>query len=136
MKYTVISLFISLLFIQGCGGDKHESSAKNSMPADSILSRDRMIQLLTDVQIAEGALLHNRNLGKERLANVEFYYAGIFHKYRISRSCYLANLKHYQQDPAGFVKIYNAVVQKITEREKNYDPKGRSKLGVNSDRID
>lgn len=136
MKYLALSLLVFLLLLQGCGGDKTVSDQAGTFPADSILKRDRMILLLTDVQIAEAALLLNRNRGKERRSDVDYYYAGIFHKYGISRACYLASLKHYQQEPSEFVKMYEVVIQRITDREKNYDPKGRSNLGVNSNRIE
>lgn len=133
MKKTAYCFVVFLLLLQGCGGKENVPVMAENLPADSILGRDRMIDLLTDVQIAEGAMLLNRNRGTERKSDVAYYYSAIFHKYRISRSCYLGNVKHYQKDPADFVKMYDAVIKKIAERGKNYDPKIWLKLGVNRD---
>jgi len=128
-------LFFLLFLMQACQGDKKASVKTGIYPADSILPSERMISILTDVQVVEGALLLKRNRGQERKTDVNFYYAGIFHKYRISRSCYLFNLKYYQQDPATFVKIYDEVIQRLTIREHNYDRKHGSNLGVSRNRV-
>ncbi len=136
MQNTAFVFVVILFLLTGCRGDEKSPATAVILSADSVLSHDRMVSLLTDVQVAEGALTLKRNQGKETQHAAEFLYAGIFHKYRISRGCYTANLSHYQKDPVAFVKMYDEVIKRLTDRENNYDPKRRSKPGVSSDRID
>lgn len=136
MMRIVLGISLSILLFMGCGKRTEEPDRAAIFPADSILSRDKMISLLTDVQIVEGALVLHRNRGLSTSDEAGLYYAALFHKYKISRRCYLANVKHYQQDQEDFVKMYDVVVQRITSRQQNYDPKLWSKFGINSGRID
>jgi hypothetical protein len=136
MQNTALLFVVFLFLLQGCRGDEKSPEATVVFSADSILSHDKMVSLLADVQIAEGALTLKKNQGKETSRAAEFFYAGIFHKYRISRDCYTANLTHYQQDPVAFVKMYDEVIKRLADRESNYDAKRKSKPGVSSDRID
>jgi hypothetical protein len=132
----VFGAILIMLLLPGCSEQEKVSPTSELFPADSILSRDRMISLLTDVQIIEGALVLHRNRGLSTSDDAGLYYAALFHKYRISRRCYLENIKYYQEDPEDFVKMYDVVVQRITNRQQNYDPKLWSKFGINSGRID
>lgn len=135
MNRLLFGLLTIVLLLSGCGDQAQKGEVVSDMPADSLLSRDEMISLLTDVQVIEGALVHQRNRGLPTEEDAKLFYAALFHKYGISRGCYLANVQHYQQDHEEFAKMYNVVVQRITDRQNNYDPKKLSKFGVNSDSV-
>jgi len=91
--------------------------------ADSIISRDSIVLILVVTHLAEAALIRQRNEGKENPALARYYYGGIFNKYRISQARFNANLTFYRTDPGEFSKMYEEVIARITERQKNYTPK-------------
>lgn len=134
MKVLFASLLVLITALSCSRGS--DTPVAGGFPADSLLSRDRMVQLMTDVEIIEAALMVDRNGGKESFGKQNALFNLVFHKYRISRKCYQANVSHYQKDPEAFLKMYEEVVQRLAVRAGNYDPKVNSTTGVSSDRVD
>jgi len=120
MKFLFpLALFLSL---NACGtsGDAPENAGARD---DSVISREIMIRVLVDTHLAEASLVLQRNEGKEDPALARHYYDGIFDKYKISRKKYNTSLEYYHKNPEECSKMYEKVVELITERQKNYTPK-------------
>ena len=114
-----ILLFLSLLLLLACTTD-HQPVEAQLIPADSIIPEEQMVLILADVHIIEAAMVIERNRGGNANSQADFYYAGLFKKYRISRKRYQQNLEYYRDDPDTFSKLYENVIRELTEREKNF----------------
>lgn len=117
---VAVCLFFLLV---SCAEKKDVPATGDSMAPDSLISREKMIRILTDVHIIEAALLLERNEGQKSKDKPGFYYEGIFKKYHISRNRYDANLKHYSQNPSEMAGMYDKVIQEIENRQKKFPSK-------------
>jgi len=112
-------LFLPLLLLLACTTDQQPVETQ-LIPVDSIIPEQQMVLILADAHIIEAAMTIERNRGKNANSLADFYYAGLFKKFRISRKRYQQNLEYYQDDPDRFNKIYEDVIRELTEREKNF----------------
>ena len=120
-----ILLVFSLLLLFACTRDQQPVEAE-LMPADSIIPEGEMVLLLADVHIIEAALTIERNRGQDADSLANYYYSGVFKKYRISRKRYQENLEYYRKDPDGFFILYGKVNKELIDRETNFvKPKSR-----------
>jgi len=110
------------LLLVSCGEKKDIPSTEVAMPADSLISSDRMVHILADVHIVEAALLMERNENHETPGKPDLYYRGIFTKYHISRERYDMNLKFYRQNPAKLTRMYDKVIMELETRQKMFHP--------------
>ncbi len=77
-------LVLSFLLIFGCVPDRQPGKEEVINP-DSIIPEAQMILLLADVHTIEAALLIARNKGDKTSAAGEYYYKGLFNKYKLFR---------------------------------------------------
>ncbi|MEI7500279.1 MAG: DUF4296 domain-containing protein [Bacteroidota bacterium] len=117
---VAVCLFLLLV---SCAEKKDFSSATNPMPADSLISSEKMIHILADVHMIEAALSIERNEGLDSKDKTIFYYEGIFNKYHISRGRYDANMKYYSQNPSEMLIMYDKVIREIESRQKKLPSK-------------
>lgn len=117
MRYFL--LFGLLLCIQACGTPEI-SPEKTGIPADSLISKEKMILVLADVHVIEAVLQTKRNRGKDPKDLIEPYYEKIFRKHGISKTRYDMSLRYYRKDPEQFSKMYDKVIQVISDRQKRY----------------
>ena len=82
-----------------------------------------MILILADVHVIEAAMLLDRNKGVSSRDKLDFYYTGIFRKYRISPERYDQNCMHYRQNPDNYAKMYEKVIALIEGRQKTISEK-------------
>jgi len=113
-----LAFIAAVLLLASCGEKKDITYREDTFPADSLISPDKMVLILTDVHVVEAALLLERNEGKESKEKPGFYYQGIFAKYHVSQQRYDENLRLYRQNPAAMIKIYEKVITMLEERKK------------------
>ena len=118
LKYQITICLCFLLV--SCMEKKEIPSGDASIPADSLISSEKMIHIIADVHVVEAALLLERNQEVETKANAEFYYQAIFRKNHISQTRYDENLRYYSQNPSEFVKMYDKVIQELENRQKQF----------------
>ena len=126
-----ILLFLPLLLLLACTSDQKPSEIQ-LIPADSIIPEELMVLILADVHFIEAAMVIERNRGKNANSQADFYYAGLFEKYKISRKRYQQNLEYYRDDPDTFHKLYEKVIKELTEREENFVKASRASAGLGS----
>ena len=114
-----LPLLFSFLLLLSCGTD-NESARTVTIPPDSIIPEAQMVLMLADVHMLEAALIVDRNRGKNVSDMADYYYAGLFRKYGVSRERYQLNQEYYRQDPDTFEKLYDKVIRELTDREKNF----------------
>ena len=109
----MIKLFYALffLFLAGC-------ISKSDTPPQGILSKEKMIEYLIDLQINE-AKLSTLSLPQDTVK--EFYdqlQHDLFRKHNIVDSVYYKSLAYYLYDVKEMEDIYGAVVDSLSLRER------------------
>ena len=112
--------FISLILIcclVSCNSHKTEARLEK-LPADSLISREKMIRILIDLHLVEATLQLQRNRGKDINLLTKEYYQWLYSRHHISKNRFMANFDYYSQDPEDFGKIYEIVLIELTDRWK------------------
>lgn len=115
----LIAVFLCLLLF-ACREKKDIPVSPYSISADSLISPNQMILILSDVHVVEAALQLE---GKEKIESKDKtgdYYQGIFNKYHISPERYGQSLTYYRQNPENFSKMYEKVIELLENRRKKF----------------
>ncbi len=118
MKRFVFIVFVLLLF-SDCG------NKSNTFVPDRLLSEQEMIDILTDVQIIEADINHQRTQEREHKDTIpskpidpvelsRSYYGQLFGHYGITDSIFSQNMRYYTERPAVLERIMDSVVQRLT----------------------
>jgi len=118
-RMRTLPLLFFLIVLVACTPEK-EPAVENSIPADSIIPEAQMVLMLADAHMIESALQIQRNKGKNVSPEADYYYAGLFKKYGVSKERYQQNLEFYRKDPRHYIKLYDKVIRELTERERNF----------------
>lgn len=119
MKRFFFIVFVLLLF-SACG-----NKSKTFAP-DRLLTEQEMIDLMTDVQIIEADINHQKTQEREANDSIktepkdfvrisEEYYRQLFEHYQITDSIFTQNIRYYTERPAVLEKIMDSVVQRLTK---------------------
>ncbi len=119
MKFLLPFLLVVTLLACGKSGP---AGAKAEMPKDSLITEAKMILMLADMHTVEALLLIRRNKGEDPQKTAAAYFSQLFRKYGVSRERFNMNLDYYRQDPEKFAKMYEYVVQVLTDRQRHFGP--------------
>jgi Domain of unknown function (DUF4296) len=109
------------LILTAC--ENHQSpSVGNSEKPDSIISRDQMIGILSDVHLTEAALAYLKTSGKQMKGLSNDYYKAVFSKYKISRKRFTSSFDYYKRDQEGLIKMYDEVIKKLEAKKSSGKP--------------
>ena len=112
-KIIGITIFF---FLFSCGGAKQEQ-----IPS-GVLQKDKMVQVLSDIQLAEGELGFNSSkMINDPIADTISYHA-IFEKNKIKKSDYDSSMKYYTLHPEILNEIYDEVINKLEHDKKQITP--------------
>ena len=111
-------LLLLCITLLSCSQKKDNPEVPFVISKDSLISPEKMILILADVHVIEGALLLDRNRGVSSRHRLDFYYTGIFRKYHISPERYDQNFMHYRQNPDNYSRMYEKVIALIEARQK------------------
>jgi hypothetical protein len=92
----------------------HENKPETAKP-EHLLSRKEMVQVITDLQIAEGAISYhrmNKTLTDEMSTR---YYQMIFDEYHITHRILKDNLRYYNASPEKMEKIMEDVLANLSK---------------------
>ena len=109
-----LPFFLFLILLIGCQ-NKNSRLPKGGNKKDTIISRETMILLLTDLHLTEAALAFNRNHGKDTKELAEQYYNALFSKYKTTRKNFSFNLEYYQKNQEKFMLMYEEVINRLVE---------------------
>ncbi|MBU1011702.1 MAG: DUF4296 domain-containing protein [Bacteroidetes bacterium] len=103
ISYLIIPLFLLISCTQNQKKD-----------AKLVISEEKMIDILFDVQLSEAYLANNRDLGEgENKSLSAKYYKDIFEKHQISRQQFDESLKFYQNNLPKLRILYDSVAKRI-----------------------
>jgi uncharacterized protein DUF4296 len=109
-------LFMSTCLFVGC-------DSKNTTPAN-IIQKEKFIDVLTDIQLAESYEMGNEGKRDSLLVDVRKVYLKIFQDHAISTEQFFITFDYYSRKPEEFKDIYNAVYEQLTlEQEELKTPK-------------
>lgn len=110
-KYFFLILAMVLVF-SACDEPVVEKPKK-------LVPRDRMVDMLTDMHIAE-SVFQNRRYSSDQVfqfTEADFYYS-ILKKYNVVDTTFEKSLIYYSSYPKEFEKIYSRVLNKLNEMEQ------------------
>lgn len=119
----ILSRTLWLILFAGltaCGDSGNHPESVTIGNTDSVLSENRMVVLMADVHIAEAAITIALNQGRETKALSRELYDGIFRKHGITRADYDQSLRHYNQHPQQFTKMYTRVISILKDQEQRF----------------
>ncbi len=87
-------------------------------PPESLMSEKLVIEILTDLQLAEGIISHNR-LGKTstKRSFKDSIYQVVFDNYQITAEQLYENLDYYNNDAEQMEKMYEQVLTNLSKYE-------------------
>ena len=110
MKYFLLIFILSVLI--ACE-NRQSSSVGDPVKPDSIISRDQMIRILTDVHLIEAGLAYLKTRGEWTKELSDNYYKAVFSKYKISKTRFTSNFDYYQRDQENLIKMYDEVITNL-----------------------
>lgn len=111
MNKALILFVASTLLFFSC---YHENHPQVEVP-DNLLSKQKMVDVLTDIYLAEGAFMYhrsNKNLNQE-LSTV--YYNQIFEVHHINHRILKDNFGYYNSDPEVMEEILEDVLSNLSK---------------------
>ena len=110
-----------ILVISSCG--RHKTVvAQYDIPADSIISRSQMVQMIADIHVMEAALQEVKKKGINEQEMSVFYYNELFSKYHMTGRRFRLNLSNYLGDSEQFYLIYEDVKTELDRRVRLQKP--------------
>lgn len=104
-----IFLFIILLIVfSGC---KEEALQKPGI----FLDTEKMIEIITDLQINNAIVLNQKSLAKESDTLSKILADSVFKKHNIQKTTFDSNMHWYLNDPKQVEIIYDAVLSKLQQ---------------------
>jgi hypothetical protein len=114
MIYLMKRIFFSLIFIVMLSSCYHEVSNEVNVP-DRLLSNDSIVIVLTEIQLAEGALTHKRFSHAVTTDEKDRYYAYIYRKFNLPPESLKENLDYYNSKPDQMIAIYDKVLENLSK---------------------
>ena len=103
--YIIFIVFIS------CGGEV-------DIPKD-VLSPEKMSAIMTDIHLAEGAVVHSPDIRLEPRQRAVDYYAAIYKKHRVDSVVFRKSFEFYAKHPQHFSGVYDQVLENLNKLQLN-----------------
>lgn len=85
---------------------------------DPLLTREKMVEILTDIQMAEGIISYGRTARKNYNNDYkDSLYQRLFDHYHISSTTLKENIAYYNIDPSVMEDIYEDVLENLSKTQ-------------------
>jgi len=118
-NFIRISLPIIIFLFSSC----YTENKPSAIIPNNLFSETKMIAVMTDVQIVEGALTYKRTKTKNIKNYKEPYYNQIFIEYNITANDLKQNLNYYNSDPELMEKIIDQVLENLNQIQGQLEKK-------------
>lgn len=98
---------------------------------DNFFDKQKMVNILTDAQIVEGALNYNRVNRVNVTELKEEYYNQVFIKYNITANDFKQNMNYYNSKPDELEEILNSVLEKLNQIQAQLEQKIADEKALN-----
>jgi hypothetical protein len=112
-KFPRFVFFLLLPLLFSC---YHENKPEVEVP-ERLLSESEMVAVLTDVRLAEGALIYRKTRRIEQEEFRESAYKHIFANYGMTAKILNQNINYYNNDPEKMELIYEQVLAKLSRMD-------------------
>ena len=112
-KMKKLAAFFGILILfSSCQGIQ-----KSDEPED-LIPEDKMVEVLTDISLLQGARSYNKELMNQKGINVEKY---VFEKYDIDSLQYIRSNRYYSENYKEYEDIYSKVKVRLESLKVEYD---------------
>lgn len=108
-RLRLVILFI-LLISTGCWN-------KEKKAPEGILSKEQMIPVLVDIQLAEAALVIKNFHGDSAKQYAADYYNFIYIRHQVTKEEFEKSLNYYIEHPKQLDQIYSEVIAELSKKE-------------------
>lgn len=105
-------ILLCLLFIAATGCEEQQEP-----PPSNLLPQEKFVEVLTEVQILEGAYTHEFINLDDPDSVMMSHYREIFDRTGVDAASFESSLHYYRLDQELIVEIYDEVIDRITKRE-------------------
>ncbi len=116
----VYIIIITLFVFSGC---TYNISEKNKKPPANLISRDEMVDIITDLHLYDAVMKEKQNSHNDILKSKYYLYQTVMEKYNITREQFESSVKYYQRDLDEYDGIYEDVIAKLSKMKAEADSK-------------
>ena len=95
------------------------------MIPDNVLSQEKMVSVMVDVQLVEAALIVNQLKGDEAKEAAVNYYDSVMKQHNISREEFDVSFKYYAEHPGLMEQIYDEMLNELSKRQAEVENEKR-----------
>ena len=119
MKHKILIILIGI-FLSSCYNELDQPSQDDFEPT---VSKEELINILTDLQLVQAAMKYKENSGQE-IGNLNLeYHQKIFDKYGVSKEELQKNIDFYKLNIQEYDKIYEEVIENLSRMESEIKSK-------------
>ncbi len=126
ISFTSLALLVFLF--SGC----YKVNKMEVKKPDNLIPKDKMIDILTDMEIIQGAAIYSREHYPQYNGIEKSYYQTLFNHYHVTESQIRANMDYYNNQGDEMADIYDKVMSKLTEKQTLLTEKQRIEEGKKS----
>ncbi len=119
-KFLIFLSFFTTLTIASCSGGDSEKPNK-------VLDKNKMVDVLVDVHLAEAVLTRIRGKGKNVEGLTDAYYQKVFEKHEINKKTFDTSMYYYQQNLGEMDEIYEQVITELNKMEREREQEQKEK---------
>lgn len=127
MKQLSVLLLFGIFFVACKSGEESSDTPEN------ILTKNKMVEIMVQVHLAEAAL--NLNLNDNKAGETKVY-QDIFRKKNVSKNQYEESLKYYTEHPEKMVEIYDEVLNELSRMQAEVAGPVKDTVSVDPDSVD
>lgn len=116
MKKIIYLTAALLLILTSCSPKNDEL-----VIPDNVVPKDKMTDILVEIQIVEGALIYKRSTGQIYNDFRDYYYTFIFDKYDVSQKKFDRSMDFYKENLEVLDKIYEEVLKRLETKKRKVD---------------
>lgn len=115
MNRHIILLSALFIIFFSCKQNKDEVTTMKE-PAN-LIPAEKMIDLITDVHIAEALIVQNQTHGQNVPYYTALYFKTILKKFNITRKDFYENMEYYAYNSRKLEDIYTEVITNLTKKQ-------------------
>jgi hypothetical protein len=113
-RFLILFAAFAFLFLSCSQNSKEKTSIQTP---DNLIPTEKMIDILTDVHIAEALLTQHQMHGKNTTYYTALYNTTILKKYKITRKSFMESIRYYAYNTVELEKIYTEVVTNLVKKQ-------------------
>jgi hypothetical protein len=113
MKRYIILFSVIVFFISACSHSKDKPVSMDK--PEGLIPQEKMIQILTDIHIAEALIVQVQGRGQDVNSATGHYYTTILKKHQITRTNFSQSIEYYSYNTKQISEIYTEVITNLSK---------------------